>query len=180
VAWHVGPRNAEAAGIFIDDLASRLARRVQITTDGLQHYPPAIARAFGWNGVDYARLVKVFGAISRRGWGRYSPPPVIGAEKIPVIGEPDPHNISTSFVERANLTIRMETRRFTRLTNAFSKKLENHTHAVALNFLHYNFCRPHETPTRAMQGVLTTPAMVVGAADHVWNAEEVVALLSPI
>lgn len=174
--WHVGARDADAAGFFMEDLASRLAARVQLTTDGLRVYLAAVEGAFGWNGVDYATLVKVYGP-SIEGTHRYSPPEVVGADKQWVMGQPNEAHVSTSFVERQNLTMRMNVRRLTRLTNGFSKKLENHEHAMALYFMYYNFCRKHETLTKARNGVHTTPAMATGVADHVWKLDEVVALL---
>ena len=141
-------------------------------------YFKAVERAFGWNGVDYAMLVKIYGQ-SVEGRRRYSPPVCIGAEKTWVMGNPAPEDISTSFVERQNLTMRMGIRRFTRLTNAFSKKAENHAHAVSLHFMFYNFCRSHTTLARARGGYLTTPAMAAGLAQHPWTIEEICWLLDP-
>ena len=179
--WHVGARDAEAARLFMEDLASRLANRVQLTTDGHGAYLSAVEGAFGWNGVDYAMLVKLYGTpIDTSGnptARRYSPPEVIAIEKHWVMGKPDAEEISTSFVERQNLTMRMNIRRLTRLTNGFSKKLENHIHAMALYFQYYNFCRKHQTLTKAAGGIHTTPAMAAGVADHMWKLEEVVGLL---
>jgi IS1 family transposase len=179
--WHVGARDAEAARLFMEDLASRLANRVQLTTDGHGAYLRAVEEAFGWNGVDYAMLVKLYGKpmedSENQTARRYSPPKVIAIEKQWVMGKPDEDAISTSFVERQNLSMRMNLRRLTRLTNGFSKKMENHIHAMALYFMHYNFCRKHQTLTRAKGGVHTTPAMAAHVADHVWKLEEVVALL---
>jgi hypothetical protein len=177
ICWLVAVRSIDAARAFMADLAPRLATRVQLTTDGLMHYRRAVESAFGWNGVDYGMLVKIYqGAPGDR--GRYSPPICVGAEKHWVMGNPDPDHVSTSFVERQNLTMRMGMRRFTRLTNAFSKKVENHSHAVALHFMYYNFVRPHTTLTKAHPNRYpTTPAMAAGVADHVWTVEEVCALL---
>jgi IS1 family transposase len=177
--WHLGTRDAEAGRLFMVDLASRLATRVQLTTDGHAAYLSAVEGAFGWDGVDYAMLIKLYGSapdgpLYQR---RYSPPEVIGTERHWVMGDPDDAHVSTSFAERQNLTMRMNIRRLTRLTNGFSKKLENHGHAMALYFMYYNFCRRHETLTKAAKGVHTTPAMAAGVADHVWKLEEVVALL---
>jgi hypothetical protein len=142
---------------------------VQLTSDGLRCYFQAVPDAFG-NDIDYARLVKIYG----KPFGFKSRPDVpdvcIGAVKTPAIGSPDPAHISTSFVERSNLTMRMGMRRFTRFTNAFSKKVENHAHNVALHFMHYNFCRVHQT-------LRVTPAMEAGLSTHVWEIEELVALL---
>jgi IS1 family transposase len=173
--WHIGTRDADAGAYFLEDLASRLASRVQLTTDGHKAYLSAVERAFGWNGVDYATLVKLYGNAS--GAGRYSPPELIGTEKTWVMGKPDMAEVSTSYAERQNLTMRMNIRRLTRLTNAHSKKLENHKHAISLYFMHYNFCRKHETLTKAAGGIHTTPAMAAGVADHVWKLEEIIALL---
>jgi IS1 family transposase len=179
ICWLVGPRTIDAAEQFMADLAPRLTSRVQITTDGLTHYKRAVERAFGWNGTDYAMLVKIYqGAPGDR--GRYSPPICVGAEKHWVMGDPDSDYVSTSFVERQNLTMRMGMRRFTRLTNAFSKKVENHAHAVALHFMYYNFARPHTTLTKAHpHRYPTTPAMAAGITDHVWAVEEICELLDP-
>lgn len=175
-AWHVGNRDRAAAQSFLDDVAGRISTRMQLTTDGLGLYRPAVEKAFGWNGVDYAMLVKSYAATMKA--GQYSPGECTGAEPVPVMGNPDPKHISTSYAERANLTIRMHNRRMTRLTNAFSKKIENHAHSIALHFMYYNFCRSHMTLTKAKKGVHTTPAMAAGVADHVWKVEEIVALLS--
>lgn len=173
--WHLGARDADAAAFFMEDLASRLANRVQLTTDGLKAYLSAVEGAFGWNGVDYAMLVKLYGQAPE-GQRRYSPPEIVGTDKTWIMGAPIKADVSTSFVERQNLTMRMNMRRFTRLTNAFSKKLENHAHAVSLHFMNYNFCRPHLTLTKANGGIHTTPAMAARVADHVWKISEVVAL----
>lgn len=179
IAWHVGPRDGVAARDFMADLAGRLATRVQITTDGLAWYRPAVEQAFRWGGTDFAQLVKVY-ANSSEGATRYSPPVVVAAEKHWVMGNPDADHVSTSYVERQNLTMRMGMRRFTRLTNAFSKKVENHSYAVDIHYMHYNFCRQHMTLTKAHANRYpTTPAMAAGIADHVWSIEEVCALLDP-
>lgn len=175
-SWYVGTRDAAAAWTFLLDLQERLTHRVQLTSDGHNAYLEAVEKAFGWNGVDYAMLVKIFGPAPE-GERRYSPPVIVRAEKEPIMGNPDPAHISTSFAERANLTMRMSMRRFTRLTNAFSKKLDNHVHALSLHFMHYNFCRPHMTLSKAAGGVHTTPAMAAGLTDHVWKIDELVALL---
>jgi IS1 family transposase len=177
LSWYVGRRDQDAATAFMADVASRVCKRVQLSTDGLNLYRPAVERAFGWNGVDYSMLVKEYAASMKV--GQYSPGECVGAEKVWVMGQPDPLHVSTSFTERANLTMRMQMRRFTRLTNAFSKRIENHAHSVALHFMFYNFCRPHMTLTKAKGGVQTTPAMAAGISDHVWKMEEVVALLEP-
>jgi IS1 family transposase len=168
-SWRVGDRNAWNAQHFMYDLASRLKNRVQLTTDGHKTYLLAVDLAFGQE-VDYAMLVKLYGSDPGHD-SRYSPAQCIGTREIGITGNPNPRHISTSYVERQNLTMRMNMRRFTRLTNAFSKKLENHRHAVALHFMHYNFCRVHQT-------LRVTPAMEAGIADHVWSIEEVVGLLT--
>lgn len=164
-SWYVGDRDAEAAAIFIGDLASRMAKRIQLTSDGHRVYLNAVGHAFDWK-VDYGMLVKHYAAEPT---GRYSPPECVGATKDVVSGWPEKEHISTSFVERQNLTMRMGCRRFTRLTNAFSKKVENHAHAVALHMMHYNFARIHKT-------LRITPAMAAGVTDHVWSLEEIAGL----
>jgi IS1 family transposase len=174
--WHIGKRDADAALLFMRDLASRLATRVQLTTDGHKAYLSAVEGAFGWNGVDYAMLVKLYGA-SPSGQVRYSPAELISIETTWIMGKPVEKEVSTSYAERQNLTMRMNIRRMTRLTNAHSKKLENHIHAISLYFMHYNFCRKHETLTKAAGGIHTTPAMAAGVSDHVWKLEEIIALL---
>jgi len=167
--WHVGKRELEDAYLFIGDLAGRLANRVQLTSDGLKVYVKAVREVFGKEGIDYAMLAKMYGSDPRDD-RKYSPAVCIDCQKKPVFGNPDPEKISTSFVERQNLTMRMSMRRFTRLTNAFSKKLENLEHAIALHFMYYNFARVHQT-------LRMTPAMKAGVADHLWTVEEIVALL---
>ena len=167
VSYLLGQRGASWAKLFMDDVASRLATRVQITTDGHRAYADAIEGAFGMD-VDYAMLVKIYGNDSFD--RRYSTGECIGTQTAVLSGSPDPKHISTSYVERQNLTMRMSMRRFTRLTNAFSKKLENHYAAIALHFMHYNFCRVHKT-------LRVTPAMEAGISHHVWTVEELVALL---
>jgi IS1 family transposase len=168
VSYMVGLRDAGYAHEFMQDVAERLANRVQLTTDGHRAYLDAIEDAFVGD-IDYAQLVKIYGA-ERPGEARYSPAVCTGAKPSPIIGNPDRAHISTSFVERQNLTMRMSMRRFTRLTNAFSKKIENHAAMVALHLMHYNFCRVHQT-------LRVTPAMEAGLADHVWELEELVALI---
>jgi IS1 family transposase len=171
--WLVGPRDASTAYHFMHDLASRLAHRVQLTTDGLKAYVEAAESAFGAE-IDFAQLVKIYGTQVGPGAQsaevRYSPAQCMGARKAIVCGKPDVKHISTSHTERQNLTMRMSMRRFTRLTNGFSKKLENHEAAVALHFIHYNFARVH-------QSLRITPAMAAGISDHVWSLEEIVRLL---
>ena len=169
VSYPVGGRSADYASKFINDLASRLAYRVQLTTDGHKAYLRAVEGAFGAE-VDYAMLEKIYAAPPCEGQARYSPADCCGTRKIKVQGNPDMGQVSTSFVERQNLTMRMCMRRMTRLTNAFSKKIENQAHAVALHFMHYNFAKVHQT-------LRITPAMEAGLADHVWSLEEIVGLL---
>jgi IS1 family transposase len=174
-AWHVGNRNAADAYWFIHDVKSRLASRTQLTTDGLRCYVEAVEDAFGAD-IDYAQLVKLYGVPGLTGEDhptevRYSPPECIGERRKVISGHPDPAYISTSIVERQNLTMRMGMRRFPRLTNGFSKKFENHCAAVAIHFMHYNFCRISQT-------LRVTPAMEAGVSDHVWEIEELVAFIS--
>jgi IS1 family transposase len=166
--WYVGTRDGGAAYHFIHDLKSRLATRVQLTTDGHKAYLEAVEDAFGVE-VDYAQLVKIYGEGPKTE-ARYSPAQCMGARKAVIIGKPDFQHVSTSFTERQNLTMRMSMRRFTRLTNGFSKKVENHEAAIALHFMHYNFARIHQT-------LRCTPAMQAGVSDHVWSFEEIVNLL---
>jgi IS1 family transposase len=166
--WMLGPRDATTARDFMEELAGRLANRVQLTTDGLKAYLTAVDRAFG-DEIDYAMLVKIYGA-SAEPQRTYSPAVCVACERYPVKGDPDPLHVSTSYAERQNLTMRMCMRRFTRLTNAFSKKIENHAAAVALHFMYYNFTKVHQT-------LKTTPAVKAGIADHVWSLEEIVGLL---
>lgn len=175
VSWLVGYRTADYARVFMDDVASRLANRVQLTTDGHHMYLSAVAEAFDYD-VDYAMLVKRYGKDPEADH-RYSPPVCNGADKTWVMGKPVKEDVSTSYVERANLTIRMHNRRFTRLTNAFSKKVENHAHAISLHFMVSNFCRPHQTLTRARKGIHTTPAMAAGLTDRVWKIEDVLKMM---
>lgn len=167
-AWLVGKRDAGSAFHFINDLAGRLANRVQLTTDGYRVYLEAVESAFG-SEIDYAMLVKLYGA-DPQGERTYSPAKCIGTVQQRITGNPDPAHVSTSYVERANLTMRMSMRRFTRLTNAFSKKVENQAAAVTLYAMHYNFGRIHQT-------LRVTPAMEAGVSDHVWSIDEIVALL---
>jgi IS1 family transposase len=166
--WHVGKRNAEDAYEFINDLAERLTKRVQLTTDGHKAYLSAIEDAFA-NQVDYAMLIKLYGTTPE-GEVRYSPSECIGVRTEVISGNPDEQHISTSYVERQNLTMRMSMRRFTRLTNGFSKKIENHRHALALYFMYYNFARIHKT-------LRVTPAMEAGIAKHIWTIEEILELM---
>jgi IS1 family transposase len=171
--WFVGDRSASSAWHFMNDLQPRLASRVQLTSDGHKPYLSAVEGAFGGD-VDYAQLVKIYGNQNGNGVPaevRYSPAVCMGARKTVITGRPDFNHISTSHTERQNLTMRMSMRRFTRLTNAFSKKLENHEAAVALHFMYYNFARIHQT-------LRVTPAMQAGLSDHVWSLEEIVNLIA--
>ena len=167
LSWLVASRDLESAKTFMQDVASRVANRVQLTTDAYRPYLTAVDNAFGTE-IDYSQLHKIYSSEST---GRYSPAVCIGCKKLEVSGDPDPKHVSTSYVERANLTIRMSIRRFTRLTNAFSKKIENHAAMVSLYFMYYNFGRVHQT-------LRVTPAMEAGIADHVWSIEEIVGLLN--
>jgi len=168
LSWYVGRRDAESAYAIMSDVASRLANRVQLTTDGLKAYLVAVDTAFQ-SEVDYATIHKIYGT-DPKSEKRYAPPVCLSCKTVPVIGDPDPAHMSTSYVERANLTMRMGIRRFTRLTNAFSKKLENHVAMLSLYFMFYNFSRVHQT-------LRVTPAMEAGLSDHVWSVEEIVALM---
>lgn len=166
-SYYVGNRSARDGFAFMTDLAGRLANRVQLTTDGHRAYLGAVEGAFG-SDIDYAMLVKIYGHDQEE--KRYSPAECIGTEIVHVVGDPDPDHISTSYMERNNLTMRMGMRRFTRLTNAFSKKIENHVASVALHFMHYNFARVHKSLKNPYP---RTPAMAAGVADHVWTLEEI-------
>jgi IS1 family transposase len=167
VSYRIGGRDGAIAYEFMQDLADRLANRVQLTTDGHRVYLNAVEGAFG-SEIDYAMLVKIYGNDSANDT-RYSPPECIDCKPIAITGRPDPKHISTSYVERQNLTMRMGMRRFTRLTNGFSKKVANHAAMVAIHFMHYNFARIHKT-------LRVTPAMAAGLADHVWSLEEIATL----
>lgn len=178
MSWLVGARTPENAGEFMADLASRCANRIQLSTDGHAMYLNAVRKAFSFARVDYARVVKVFGQSAEGATDasrRYSPPVVIDTIKERMIGRPDIDLVSTSYVERLNLNTRQNCRRFTRLTNAFSKSATNHAHTVALHFFAHNFCRSHGTLTKAA-GVKTSPAMAAGITDHIWSWEEVLTL----
>jgi IS1 family transposase len=168
LSYRVGPRDAGTAYDLMQDLASRITNRVQLTTDGFRVYLNAVEDAFGAD-IDYATLSKVYGS-DPNAEKRYSPAKIVNTSTEVITGSPDQRHISTSYVERQNLTMRMSIRRFTRLTNAFSKKLDNHAAAVALHYMHYNFCRVHQT-------LRVTPAMEAGLAAHAWSVAEVVALL---
>jgi len=169
ISYLVGGRDGGWAFDFMNDVASRVRGRVQLTTDGHKPYLEAVEGAFGMD-VDFATLHKIYGAPADEEARRYTPAKCIGCEMKVVLGDPDPKHVSTSYVERQNLTMRMSMRRFTRLTNGFSKKVENHAHAVALHFMYYNFCRIHKT-------LRVTPAMEAGLSDHIWSVEELAGLL---
>jgi IS1 family transposase len=169
ISWMLGGRDAGTARDFMDDLASRLASRVQLTTDGHRAYLSAVEGAFG-SEVDYAMLVKIYGTDMAADT-RYSPAECIGCQQQAISGEPNPMHISTSHVESHNRTMRMSMRRFTRLTNGFSKKMENHGAMLALYFFYYNFCRVHST-------LRVTPCMEAGVTDRVWGIDEIVGLIS--
>jgi hypothetical protein len=172
VSWAVGGRDCEYAMAFMDDLCERLANRVQLTTDGHRAHLEAVEGAFG-DDIDYAILHKVYGAAPESAKGKYSPAECIGAEKHRVTGNPDIAHVSTSYVERSNLTMRMHNRRFTRLTNAFSKKLESHMLMVAIWTVWYNWVRIHKT-------LRVTPAMAAGLTDRLWVWDEIVAAMDEI
>jgi len=168
--WHVGNRDMESAKTFIDDLAGRLANRVQLTTDGHRPYLAAVEDAFG-NDIDYARLIKIYGTDGKSSpEKRYSPADYIESRAEGVTGSPDRNHVSTSYVERQNLTMRMSMRRFTRLTNGFSKKVENHMHSISLHFMYYNFCKIHTT-------LKVTPAMEAGITDTLHGLDFIVKLI---
>ncbi len=170
VSWFVGNRDADSANEFMYDVASRLSNRVQLTTDGFKPYLQAVDNAFSFK-VDYAQLIKMYGAPSgKEAERKYSPAECTGTKRRRITGQPDMKFASTSYVERQNLTMRMHMRRFTRLTNAFSKKLENHCHAIALHFVYYNFLKVHKT-------LRVTPAMEAGLTQDIWTAEDIIKLV---
>jgi IS1 family transposase len=170
LSWLVGLRDAGCATEFLHDVAGRVSNRIQLTTDSHRMYLTAVEDAFG-GAIDYARVHKLYRSSSETET-RYSPAKCIGCTSEDISGAPDPKHVSTSYVERQNLTMRMNMRRFTRLTNAFSKKLQNHAHSIALFYMHYNFCRIHQT-------LRVTPAMDTGISTHVWSIEEIVAMSEP-
>jgi IS1 family transposase len=172
LSWLVGLREPECACAFFKDIKERLSNRVQLTTDGHRMYYEAVSSVFG-DDVDYAMLVKYYG-VEQDKFGHYSPPKCTSTQTKPVNGSPDMTKVSTSYVERQNLTMRMCMRRFTRLTNAFSKKVENLEYAVALHFMYYNFARPHKTLTNPYP---KTPAMAAKLTNHIWTIEEIVKLV---
>ena len=168
VSWLVGPRDAGSAYTFVEDLAARLAGRIQLTSDGLRLYLDAVEAAFGAD-VDYSQLVKLYGTTVENET-RYSPATCLGCAAKAVTGDPDPKHISTSYVERQNLTMRMSMRRFTRLTNGFSKKIRNHVHMVALYTVFYNWTRIHKT-------LRTSPAQAAGLTERLWDMSDIVGLV---
>jgi IS1 family transposase len=170
LSWLVGRRDTGTATEFLQDVAGRLTNRIQLTTDGHKMYLSAVEDAFGGD-IDYATIQKVYGNDAD-GQKRYSPAKILSSSTEVVVGSPNERHISTSYVERQNLTMRMNMRRFTRLTNAFSKRIENHMHSVALFYMHYNFCRIH-------QSLRVTPAMEAGLTTRVWSIDEIVALAEP-
>lgn len=172
VSWYVGNRSAESANVFMNDVASRLTNRVQLTTDGLHAYLEAVTDAFG-SQIDFAQLVKIYGSSSdsnSKTEKKYSPAKLKSINKIPICGNPDEAHVSTSYIERQNLTMRMHMRRFTRLTNGFSKKLENHMHAIALHFVYYNFVKQHKS-------LRITPAMAAGITKRFMSIEDIANLV---
>ncbi len=172
ISYLVGGRDAGYANEFMQDVSERLANRVQLTTDGHKAYLEAVEGAFGID-VDYAMLVKIYGTAPESAKGRYSPAECIGAKKETIVGRPSEDHISTSYVERQNLTMRMSMRRFTRLTNAFSKKVDNHIHMLSLYFVHYNFCRVHKT-------LRMSPAMAAGIDNELHDVEWIVGLIEAV
>jgi IS1 family transposase len=175
VSWLVGLRNPECAIEFFKDIKERLSNRVQLTTDGHRMYYEAVRHTFG-DDVDYAMLVKYYG-VDQDKFGHYSPPKCTSTQTKPINGSPDMRKVSTSYIERQNLTMRMSMRRFTRLTNAFSKKIENLEYAIALHFMYYNFARPHNTLTNPYP---KTPAMAVGLTNRIWAIEDIVQLINAV
>ncbi len=169
ISWLVGSRDLDTATTFMEDIAGRLTRKVQLTTDGLKAYLEAVETAFGGN-VDYSQLIKIYGQGEGKGnEKRYSPAECIGTKETRISGTPNPNHVTTSHIERQNLTMRMHMRRFTRLTNAFSKKVENHCYAIALHFMYYNFVKIHKT-------LRVTPAMEAGLTTKLWEIEDLVRL----
>jgi len=172
ISWLLGQRTAECARVFMHDLRDRVEGRIQLSTDGLRVYPDAVEIAFHGD-VDFGQLMKTYQAVVHEHEVRYSPPAFVSAKRVRVSGQPLQKAISTSHIERQNLTIRMKMRRFTRLTNAFSKKAENLEWALALHFIHYNFCRVHQT-------LKTTPAIAAGIASHVWSVHDMLTMTEAV
>jgi IS1 family transposase len=181
ISWLVGPRNGQSNDAFMIDLAGRFSGRIQLSTDQHNAYVSSVEKAFGYNGCDFGQVKKTFGSVNeKRGRGKYAKAQeVLRVERVPVFGEPVMKDISTSYVERANLSIRMGNRRYTRLTNGFSKKAENHAHAFSLFAFYYNYCKPLSTLTKAANGIQTTPAMAAGLTTYVWTVEDIIERLDP-
>lgn len=180
MTWLVGDRTVDNFTSFMQDVASRLSNRVQLSTDGHRSYPYAVEKAFGYNGCDYATITKQYKTPNPEAKGRYSPSVEVSrVEVVEVMGKPQRNKVSTSYIERTNLGLRMNNRRFTRLTNAFSKKAENHAHSVALHFMAHNYLRAHGTLTAKANGYKTSPAMAAGLTTHVWTVEEMMHKLEP-
>lgn len=177
VSWLVGDRSAENAHWFIHDVAGRLANRVQLTTESHKLYLTTTEDAFGWNGADFAQIVKTYGTPEGVPASRYWPAECTGIEKVRVFGKPDVSLVSTSYVERQNLNMRLAMPCFSRLKNGYSKKAENHAHAVGLYFFCYNYCRPHQTLTKANGGIKQTPAMAAGVASQMWSIEDMLRVM---
>lgn len=178
-SWIVGSRSSISTHAFMHDMASRLKNRIQLSTDGLAWYKGAVESAFGWNGCDFAQLQKKYATPDGIS-GRFAQQSIcVGADKEIVMGNPDLDLCSTSYVERSNLQLRMNNKRFTRSTNSFSKKAENHAHAVSLAFMVYNFVRAHGTLTKNAKGIKTTPAMAAGLTDRVWSVEDILSRMEP-
>lgn len=183
VSWSVGERSPENANAILRDAASRLAERVQITTDGHRMYLSAAEAAFCWNGADYVQIVKAYGGNpdfqQEPTLKRYRPAVFKGIEKSKVTGRRDMEKVPAFHVERRNLTMHRGMRRFARLTNGFSVRAENHARAVSFYFMHYNYCRPHKALTKAAKGIKTTPAMAAGVTERVWSVEDILARMDP-
>jgi IS1 family transposase len=177
IAYRVGGRDMATGLPFLEDLKDRIATRIQLSTDSFVVYFRAVELAFGWNKIDYATLIKMYGFEQANTRKAYSPAICLGTRKRRVMGRPDMDDVCTSHVERTNLTLRMSQRRYTRLTNAFSKKVEYHLYATALHVMHYNYVRPHMTLTKQAHGIKTTPAMAAKLADRPWTTEDLVKLL---
>ncbi|HEY4217689.1 MAG TPA: hypothetical protein VGM67_11165 [Gemmatimonadaceae bacterium] len=181
ITWLVGPRNGQSNDGFMMDLAGRFAGRIQLSTDQHNAYVSSVEKAFGYNGCDFGQVKKTLGSVNeKRGRGSWAKSPeVVRIDRVRVFGEPVMKDVSTSYVERANLSIRMGNRRFTRLTNGFSKKAENHAHAFSLFAFYYNYCKPLSTLTKEAKGIQTTPAMAAGLTTYVWTVEDIIDRLDP-
>lgn len=179
VSWLVGSRTVDTASAFMIDVAGRMAGKVQLSTDGHNMYETAVRAGFDHRTVAWAMVIKTFGQPPATEQRRYSPAICTGVEKRRCIGSPDPDLVSTSMIERSNYMLRTTTRRFTRLSSAFSKKAENHAHAVSLAFMAYNFVTPHGTLTKARGGLKTTPAMAAGVTGRPWSVEDLLSKMDP-